>query len=117
MGKVRDPVSLCWASQKGQPSPFLVKDGLYYHRLISHGKRLGIAAVGFDRAVQGGFGYLQHPADVHNGVSFLVEIPGNSQLPASQGFGSTAFSPSGCGNTCCCSYVAKEAGRGKSSAP
>jgi hypothetical protein len=47
-----------------------------------------------DIAVQSGFGDLECPANVRNGVSFLVEIPGNTYLSVCQGVWSAAFASS-----------------------
>jgi hypothetical protein len=55
-----------------------------------------------DRAVQGGFGDLQRPANVHNGVALLVEITGNTELFCGEDFGSAASSASGSGSTQSC---------------
>ena len=47
-----------------------------------------------DSAVQGGFGYLQRPANLRDQVSFVVEIKGNSALFGGEGFWPAASSSS-----------------------
>ena len=57
-----------------------------------------------DRAVQGGFGYLERPAYLRNRVPFLIEISGNTCLFASQRFWPAADSSplSGSYQSCVC---------------
>ena len=65
-----------------------------------------LRAAGVYRPVQRGFGDLERPANVRNGVPLLVEIPGNTQLLSGEGFWPAAFFPSGsgCGQTCLGSF-------------
>jgi hypothetical protein len=59
-----------------------------------------------ESAVQHGFGDLQRPADISNGVfRIIVEGLGNTELSAGQGFWPAAdTSPGmGCGKSCLCS--------------
>ena len=59
-----------------------------------------------DRAIQRSFGDLERPANLHNGMSSIVEILGNTQMSAGEDFGPVAcpsedmedqFSAAGCG--------------------
>jgi hypothetical protein len=58
-----------------------------------------VSLPGLNVAVQRGFGDLERPANFQNWVSFLVEILGNTELFAGEGFWSAACFPSG---SCCC---------------
>jgi hypothetical protein len=49
---------------------------------------------GLDRPVQRGSRDLERPANLRNGVSLLVEIPGNFKLFPGEGFRSAAYSSS-----------------------
>jgi hypothetical protein len=51
-----------------------------------------------ERPVQRGFGDLEGAANFQNWVSFIVEILGNTELFACQGFGSATFASSGSGS-------------------
>jgi hypothetical protein len=57
-----------------------------------------------DRPVQGGFGDFERPADLRNGVPFLIEILGNTKLSCGEDFWSAAYpsSGSGCNKSCLC---------------
>jgi hypothetical protein len=57
---------------------------------------------GLNIPVQRGFGDLEGLANIPNGVSFLVELKGNTALFRGQDFGSAAFSPSGTGSSQSC---------------
>ena len=65
-----------------------------------------VALPGCESPVQCGFGDFEGSANFRDRVSLLVEILGNTELFASEGFGSTALasSGSGCHKTCCCSF-------------
>jgi hypothetical protein len=52
-----------------------------------------------ERAIQRGFGDLEGLANLLNWVPLVVEILSNTELFASEGFGSTALSPSGSGSS------------------
>ena len=54
-----------------------------------------------DRAIQRSFGDLERPANLHNGMSSIVEILGNTQMSAGEDFGPAACpsSGAGCGQT------------------
>jgi hypothetical protein len=57
-----------------------------------------------DIPVQRGFGDLEGLTNLRNRVSLVVEITGNTELLAGEGFGSAAFSSSGSGSyeSCLC---------------
>ena len=57
-----------------------------------------VSAPSLESAVQRGFGDLEGPANLYNRMSFLVEIPGNTQLPYVEGVGSAAPLASGSGS-------------------
>jgi hypothetical protein len=50
---------------------------------------------GIDIPVQCGFGHLKRPANFRDGMPFLIEILGNTELFAGEDFGSAAFPSSG----------------------
>jgi hypothetical protein len=55
-----------------------------------------------DIAVQCGFGDLERPADLHNGMVLVVKILSNTALFANQGFGSATSSSPSSGSTQSC---------------
>jgi hypothetical protein len=59
-----------------------------------------------DRAIQRSFGDLERPANLHNGMSSIVEILGNTQMSAGEDFGPAACpsSGAGCGQTGGCPF-------------
>ena len=59
-----------------------------------------------DRAIQRSFGDLERPANLHNGMSSIVEILGNTQMSAGEDFGTAACpsSGAGCGQTGGCPF-------------
>ena len=57
-----------------------------------------------DRTIEGGSRDLEGPAYFGNGVAFLVEILGNTELSSGEGSGSAASfaSSTGCRESCLC---------------